>query len=176
MDEEGSIFARLNLDNGEELYVSLDKDVVKWLYNNCSDTDLVTLKIKKATDADMSDAQMRTVGDAYAVNITLTIGDTSISELGEGLAEVRIKNGNRSAEVFFVNVDGSSEFIDCYYGKDNSIVYVVDHFSIFMIEEEKSDNGFAWPYVIIVIAELILIPLLAILYYRRRRRKEEETI
>ena len=159
---------RLFNRNGD-LCVELDEKVVKWLYGTGSKVDL---KINKATPDEMTEAQRKTVGDNYAISVVLLLDGQVVSYLQDGFAEVTVKM-DKSKSVYYVDEGGSSEYIDCTYDEDAQILkYTVDHFSIFMIvEDEEFDIEFALPYIYIVLAEFLLIPLGVLAYYRRLKRK-----
>ena len=104
--------------------------------------------------------------------MVLLLDGQVVSYLQDGLAEVTVKM-DKSKSVYYVDEGGSSEYIDCTYDEKSQILkYTVDHFSIFMIvEDEESDIEFALPYIYIVLAEFLLIPLGVLAYYRRLKRK-----
>lgn len=158
-------------ENGN-LRVELDEDVVKWLYENSTGCDLI---INKATEKDMTEAQREVIGDNYAINVVLKVDGEVVSVLPNGSAEISIGIDGSSKSVYYVDDSGSSEYIECVYDEDTQTVrYKVDHFSIFMLVEEEKSHAPIWPYIAIVLAELLLVPLIAAIVYRRRKKKEEQ--
>ena len=158
----------LSVSNDEQ-YVALDSDVVRSLAEEGGE---VRLQVKKATEDEMTPSQKDAVGNNYAFSVELTLNGKVIDKL-DGQAEVSVTPGLSAVSVFYVGKDGTMELVPCSYDPiSGKVTFMVDHFSIFMIEEESEDNSFAWPWVIFVVAEFILITAVAIIWYRRRRKKE----
>ena len=159
---------RLFNRNGD-LCVELDEKVVKWLHGTGSKVDL---RINIATPDEMTEAQRKTVGNNYAISVTLMLDGQVVSVLQEGLAEITVKIDQSKSSVYYVDEGGSSEYIECSYDKDTQILtYKVDHFSIFMIVEEEDGHKDVLPFFYVALAELLLIPLGVFAYYRRIKRK-----
>ena len=152
------------------LSVELEEGVVKWLNETGSN---IELRISKAAPEDMTEAQRKTVGDNFAISVVLLLDGKVVPNLQNGWAEITAKFDKDSPSVYYVDEDGSSENIECRYdGETLTVKYRVDHFSIFMIVEEKGDYGDVIPFVYITLAELLIIPAVLALIIRRWRRKE----
>ena len=158
----------LSVSNDEQ-YVALDSDVVRSLAEEGGE---VRLQVKKATEDEMTQSQKEAVGNNYAFSVELTLNGNVIDKL-DGQAEVSVNPGLSAVSVFYIERDGTMELVPCSYDPvSGKVTFMVDHFSIFMIEEESEDNSFAWPWVLFVVAEFILITVVAIIWYRRRRKNE----
>ncbi len=150
-----------------DIHVILENDVVKNLENGHGD---VKLYVHEATKTDMTDQQIIAIGDNYAISVILTVNNVRVHELG-GLADISVLTDQDDALVFYVADDGTMTRIDSTYEYDRELIdFSVDHFSIYMISEEKEIivKDFAYCFVILVITLILMfLPLIYIRWYER---------
>ena len=147
----------------KDTYVALDEDVVS---NISSATGEVVLKVEPATDENMSSFQVETVGERFAIVVTLTVDGMPISDLG-GRAEISLQPGYKSADVYYVAEDGSEEHIESLYDSETGTVeFEVVHFSLYMVSMDDLGE------MLVVIAPLLIIPIVSITFIAARRRRE----
>ena len=145
--------------------VSIDADIVAAL---SKEEGVLVLKIEDAA-GHMNRLQERTVGDSYAVSITLTMDSEYVHEL-PGKAEIVLEPGYESADVFRVEENGDLVRIDAEYDPATGAVsFSVDHFSIYMVELHKDPKDLPWIWIAIGIAALAAMMLILIAAKRRRR-------
>ncbi len=156
--------------NGGSQYVSLDDDVVSYLADQDGD---VVLTVVKATADNTSKAQMDTIGDLYAVQVTLTVNGQEVHELN-GKAEIQIEPGYAAVYVYYVDSNGDTQLISSHYDETTGkVTFDVEHFSCYMVSAEEyvkptgDQNMVLWIVLIIVI---VLIIIAAIAYYRRNQK------
>lgn len=156
--------------NGGSQYVSLDDDVVSYLADQDGD---VVLSVVKATADNTSKAQMDTIGDLYAVQVTLTVNGQEVHELN-GKAEIQIEPGYAAVYVYYVDSNGDTQLISSHYDETTGkVTFDVEHFSCYMVSAEEyvkptgDQNMVLWIVLIIVI---VLIIIAAIAYYRRNQK------
>jgi len=145
--------------------VSIDADIVAALSKG---KGVLVLKIEDAA-GHMNRLQERTVGDSYAVSITLTMDSEYVHEL-PGKAEIVLEPGYESADAFRVEENGGLVRIDAEYDPATGAVsFSVDHFSIYMVELHKEPKDLPWIWIAIGIAALAAMMLIIFAAKRRRR-------
>ena len=151
----------------EEMHVILYEDVVSSLA--ASEGDII-LSIEPADSSNMNSRQMRAVGDNYAVSILLKLNGVEVTEL-DGDAEVILVPGYVSVNVYRVADNGSLELIESDYDQETGrLTFVVQHFSIYMVDAGKKAKTDTVPYVVAaLILALVLIAALVIISKRRDR-------
>ena len=161
-------------DNGSQ---SVVLDVSAVASAAAKDGEMV-LSIVRATDSMMNEDQKAVVGDAYAVEVTLTVGGVPVRELG-GSAKIMIEPGYVAAYVYYVDDKGGIEEIPSKYDPETGEVdFTVTHFSLYMVSKTKvdpvvpSEGGLDMTMVIIVVA-VVIVALAVIAYYVMRSRKKQ---
>ena len=152
----------------ENSYVALDERVVS---NLSSSGGQVTLRVSPATADNMSSYQISTVGQSYAIVVTLTVDGEPVSDLG-GKAEISLDPGYQSASVYYVADDGSKEFIPSSYNPETGKVeFEVVHFSLYMVEMD----GKSMPIQTYLLVLLVVGVLPVGVVIHKRRCKDEQT-
>ena len=149
-----------------DMKVILYEEVVSGL--SASEGD-IELSIEPADSSNMNDVQMRVVGENYAVSILLKVNGDNVTQL-DGDAEVSLMPGLSAVAVYRVNDNGSREFIESFYNQETGkLTFLVQHFSIYMVEAKAGDSGNMLLYVVIG-SVLLIIALAAVVVVKRRDR------
>ena len=151
--------------------VAIDPDCIEYAARSGLS---MTLSIDKGNSENLNEAQLKTVGDGFAVVITMMYGDTLVHEIG-GTASIELSPGLDSdrLRLWYVDDIGNTTEVPMSYDTETGIVsFSVDHFSVYLV---TSDASFEMNPMIIAAVSIIfiLIILLAIVLRSRRDKKEK---
>ena len=151
--------------NDGQRHVLLMPDVISYLSTLDGET---VLSVRQSTGDDLTPEQKATVGNNYAVTVTMTVGGETISDL-QGEAEIVLSSVAEGSVVYYVAPDGSIEEIPSTYATETSdIDFVVYHFSVYMIvKDTKSINP---TFILIVALILIYLPYAFVRVSEERHR------
>ncbi|MBE6524799.1 MAG: hypothetical protein E7Z65_08050 [Thermoplasmata archaeon] len=157
----------LSVTNGR-MTVVLDKAVVNSLSGLEGDWEL---SIHQARPAELTEAQKETIGEFYAISLSLTIDRKYISELG-GTASVDVKSNRDDVTVYYVDLEGNKELIDSQY-LDGQEHFEVDHFSVYMFEYPVEPDDPSEPTVIFAITIVFMfLPIGALVAWEKRKKDD----
>ncbi len=149
--------------SSNEHYVMLDKDVVSALSELGTSVALI---VEKASADTMTDRQIATIGDKYAIIVELVSKDQKISNLG-GKAEIGATPGYKSVTVYYVADNGTRVPVESTYDENTGkVTFIVEHFSVYVMDWEEND---ASQSVIIFYVGLCLFLSICVTYVRVKR-------
>lgn len=131
------------------------------------------LSIEKGTEDNLTPEQLKTVGEGFAVVITMMYGDTPVHEIG-GMASIELSPGLDSdrLRLWYVDDIGNTTEVPMSYDSDTGIVsFSVDHFSVYLV---SSDASFEMnPMIIAAVSIIFMLILLVIVLKSRHNQKEK---
>ncbi len=148
--------------------IKIDADVVHMLSN---ENDDAILTIEKIGGDRLTEEQRETVGENYALSLTIKIAGHTVSSLG-GLAHIAISCDEKVGYVYYVKDDGSYEEIECSFDEETYTMYfVLTHFSVYTLTNtplgvEKEGQTVLY----IAIALIAVIAVIGIAAYAKSRR------
>ncbi len=148
---------------GEEVF-ALDRTALIAIQSIDGD---VTLIMDKAESEELTEAQIKAIGDDYAVSLRLLKGDTTITEL-DGKAYAMVQPGYKSSSAFRVIDTGEKQAVHSMYSEDYpGTVFEVDHLSVYVMEHPPEKCWF-WLWVLII----LIILITAITYWKYRQSRD----
>ncbi len=154
--------------SNDSMTVVLDKEVVESLSGIEGDWEL---SIHQARPTELTEAQKETIGEFYAISLTLTIDRKYISELG-GTASVDVKSNRSDVTVYYVDIDGNKELVDSQY-LDGQEHFEVDHFSIYMFEYPIEPDDPSEPTMIFAVTIVLMFLPIGVLIIRERMKDDD---
>ncbi len=152
-----------SVSDGEH-HVILSKEIIANLNETGGEA---VLKIEVATPDKMTREQSFIVGYNYAVSVTLTLNGEAVTQLG-GMAEITVEPGFQAAHVYYVSPNGALEEIESEYDSETgSVLFSVEHFSIYMITLDRSPN-YIDPPLILALAFILMFSPYAYVRWRER--------
>lgn len=152
---------------GEVGSVTIDSDCISQASH--SGYDLI-LSIVEGTEENLNEKQLETIGDGFAVVVTMMYGDTPVHEIG-GMAYITVEPNLDEGDVslWYVDDEGLTERLEMTYDRETgTVAFETDHFSVYMVKVEKGLlDSIAWW---IVIASLLVLTVVAFMLLIRRRR------
>ena len=140
----------------------LDDDVISSAASAMED---VTITMEKGTEDNLTPAQMRIVGDGFAVVVKMFRGSVQVHDIG-GTATISLEPGlKENVFIYYIQEDGSYELTESSYDIETGEVrFTVTHFSVYFATSEaiEEDDGkglsqYWWIIPIIVAAAIALV-------------------
>jgi len=125
--------------------LTFEGDAVKAIVNGAGSGEMVQIIVEVVDESKLPTAQRDAIGDRPAVELSVKSGGVTISSFGNGRVIVTIPYELRDGElaeglkVFHVAADGTRTEIPCTYNRSiSSIVFVVNHFSMYVIDYDAT--------------------------------------
>ena len=125
--------------------LTFESDSVAAIVSGAGSGETVQIIVEAVDANNLSDAQRDAIGDRSAVDLKVKSGGVTISSFGNGRVIVTIPYELRDGElaeglkVFHVAADGTRTEIPCTYNRAiKSIVFVVNHFSVYVIDYDAT--------------------------------------